>query len=213
MKDKLIQYIDLLFAGTKDCEDIKQEILLNTLDRYDDLIRQGKVPEAAYRLAISGIGDINEIMGTPPVPTSAVPHTEEAETKEEQEKKKKLRAAAIALYILCPIPLFLMSEMGAATIGLCGLLFMVAAATALIIMSSRKEPEESQQELQVLTPQQKQRKTFKTILNLIALVVFFVLSMTTGAWYITWLVFPITAALWQLMEAILDLKEAKNNEI
>ena len=63
MREQLIQYVELLFAGAGDCEDIKQEILQNTLDRYDDLIDSGKVPEAAYRLAIAGIGDINEILG------------------------------------------------------------------------------------------------------------------------------------------------------
>ena len=73
MKDKLIQYVDLLFAGAQDCEDIKQEILQNTLDRYDDLIAEGKVPEAAYRLAIAGIGDINEILGTKHQPSPAYP--------------------------------------------------------------------------------------------------------------------------------------------
>ena len=62
MREQLIQYVELLFAGAADCEDIKQEILQNTLDRYDDLVAQGKVPEAAYRLAIAGIGDINEIL-------------------------------------------------------------------------------------------------------------------------------------------------------
>ena len=61
MREKLIQYIDLLFAGTADTDDIKQEILQNTLDRYDDLIAQGKAPEAADSLAISGVGDIHEV--------------------------------------------------------------------------------------------------------------------------------------------------------
>ena len=65
MREQLIQYVDLLFAGAENCEEIKQEILQNTLDRYDDLIAEGKVPEAAYRLAITGIGDINEILGSP----------------------------------------------------------------------------------------------------------------------------------------------------
>lgn len=211
MRDQLIQYVNLLFAGASDYDDIKQEILQNTLDRYDDLIAEGKVPEAAYRMAISGIGDINEILGT----SHAVPRAPEAakETKEDDEKKKKLRATAIALYILCPIPLFLMSEMGAAIIGLCGLLIMVAIATALIIMSSKQDDEEPQEEPQPLTPQQKQRKTLKTILNLTALVVFLLLSILTGAWYITWLVFPIAAVIWQLLEAIQNLKEAKKNEV
>ena len=57
MRTQLIQYVDLLFAGSKDSEDIHQEILQNTLARYDDLILEGKTPEAAYRLAILGIGE------------------------------------------------------------------------------------------------------------------------------------------------------------
>ena len=62
MKEQLIQYVNLLFAGVPQAADIKEEILQNTLDRYDDLIAQGKSPQAAYSLAISGIGDINEIL-------------------------------------------------------------------------------------------------------------------------------------------------------
>ena len=31
MREQLIQYVELLFAGVQDCEDIKQEILQNTL--------------------------------------------------------------------------------------------------------------------------------------------------------------------------------------
>ena len=64
MIEELKKYIDLLFMGTEDCDEIKEEILQNTIDRYQDLIRQGKSPQAAYRLAIAGIGDINEILGT-----------------------------------------------------------------------------------------------------------------------------------------------------
>ena len=96
MKEKLIQYVDLLFAGAQDCEDIKQEILQNTLDRYDDLIAEGKVPEAAYRLAIAGIGDISEILGTSPAqpkatPATAIPATSDGDT----DDKKKMRAIAV----------------------------------------------------------------------------------------------------------------------
>ena len=78
MRQQLIQYVELLFAGAADAEEIKQEILQNTLDRYDDLIAQGKAPEAAYRLSIAGIGDINEILGSKshlqvPIQAAAVP--------------------------------------------------------------------------------------------------------------------------------------------
>ena len=36
MREQLTQYVNLLFAGAPDSEDIRQEILQNTLDRYDD---------------------------------------------------------------------------------------------------------------------------------------------------------------------------------
>ena len=96
MREQLEQYVNLLFAGAADSEDIKQEILQNTLDRYDDLVAQGKVPEAAYRLAISGIGDINEILGTN-VPRNAVSHPVTKEDDEDTPTKKLLRAIAVGL--------------------------------------------------------------------------------------------------------------------
>ena len=71
MRDQLIRYVDLLFAGAPGASDIKQEILQNTLDRYDDLVAQGKTPEAAYSLAISGIGDISEILNGGTMPPEA----------------------------------------------------------------------------------------------------------------------------------------------
>lgn len=212
MREQLIQYVDLLFAGTRNCEDMKQEILQNTLDRYDDLIREGRVPEAAYRLAISGIGDIHELLGTTPVSTHAYSQTADQDRTEDIEKQKKLRATAIALYILCPIPLFLMSELGASIVGLCGLLFMVAVATALIIMSSKNQKEAEAQEAPVSTPQQRLRKTVKTVINVAGLVIYLLLSFSTSAWYVTWLIFPIMAALWALINAIWDLKEATKHE-
>lgn len=206
MREQLTQYVNLLFAGAPDCDDMKQEILQNTLDRYDDLILEGKVPEAAYRLAISGIGDINEILGTTPVSSSVYSQPVHSEEKNEDDNKKKLRATAIALYILCPIPLFIASEFGLSTLGLCGLLFMVGVATAMIIVSSKHDaPEEPPREL---TELELKRKSIKTAINTIGLTVYFLLSFITRQWSITWLVFPITAAAWELTKAIWDLKEA-----
>ena len=50
MREQLIRYVELLFAGAENAGDIQQEILQNTLDRYDDLIAQGKTPEAVLPL-------------------------------------------------------------------------------------------------------------------------------------------------------------------
>ena len=216
MREQLIQYVNLLFAGAQDCADTKQEILQNILDRYDDLIAQGKPPEAAYRLAISGIGDINEILGGKPEYTAVMqsPTPEETDTGD-SSFKKIIRAVAIGLYILCPIPLIILSEMGMDTIGLCGTISLVAIATILILLGrkktvviERKEEDDSVQR----SPRQELRKGVNSLIWAIGLAVYFIISFATMAWYVTWVIFPIIAAIQGLVRAILDLVEVNHHE-
>lgn len=213
MREQLIQYVELLFAGAQDCEDIKQEILQNTLDRYDDLIAEGKVPEAAYRLAIVGIGDISEILGTSPAsPKAAVPTIPEETVSGDSDKKRKMRAIAVGLYIVCILPLIALSEFGLDILGLCITIIIVAIATVMMIMAAKKEEDEEETSTTVLDPNQELRKSIATLVRTVCLAAFFILSFMTGAWYITWLVFPIGGAVNALIRAILDLKEAMNHE-
>jgi len=216
MRDQLKQYVDLLFAGAADCEDIKQEILQNTLDRYDDLIAEGKVPEAAYRLAITGIGDVNEILGikpqAAPVYRTAAPKAQPAET--DTPAKRLLRAIAVGLYIISFIPLFILSELGNPTVGLCCTIAIAAIATVMIMLGAKKDSDEDEEETKTenLTPQQELKKSIGKLIGTIALISFFLISFVTGAWFITWLIFPIAGAVKGLVNSILDLKEAKDYE-
>ena len=210
MRDQLIQYVNLMFAGARDCEDIKQEILQNTLDRYDDLVAEGKAPEAAYRLAITGIGDINEILGTEPQAQQS--YQAAAPVEKDNPQKKLQRAVGIGLYIICPIPMFMTDG---STLGLCLLLILVALATMLMVVSSSKtQQDDSTRQTQPveLTPQQELRKSIKSIISILGLAAYFIVSFATGAWYITWIIFPLTGAVQGLVRAILDLWEAVKNE-
>ena len=215
MRDQLIQYVNLLFAGVKDCEEIKQEILQNTLDRYDDLIAEGKVPEAAYRLAITGIGDINEILGSSGKIPAAVysPAAESQTEKVDSPIKKVLRAAAVFLYILCPTPLFILSEMGMDTIGLCATLSIVAVATVLMILGAKKEIRKEKAYAEERSdPRTELEKSISHVISAVGVAIYFIVSFATGAWYVTWVIFPIVGAVQGLAKAILDLKETVNNE-
>lgn len=219
MREKLIQYVNLVFAGTNGTEDIRQEILQNTLDRYDDLIAQGKTPEAAYSLAISGIGDISEILSGSQ-PTAADPVTLadpsqrfQPEYRDTPVWKKILRAVAVCMYILCAIPVIVLSDLNMEMLGLCGTLSIAAVATALIIIAGSDKAKEPEKKEEVLTPHQELLRAVKKIINTIGLIVYFIVSFTTGAWHITWVIFPLEAAIWGLVKAILDLKEADKNEI
>ena len=214
MREQLVQYVKLLFAGTPDSEDMQQEILQNTLDRYDDLIDQGKTPEAAYRLAISGIGDVNEIVG------SASPAPAEAENVDYRgrplpsAKKKTMRAVAIGMYICCVIPVIALGNIGDGILGVCLMFLLIAAATVLIILSSGGGKEEKAEAAapQQLTAKQELRQAVQKTLSTVALVLFLVVSFLTGAWYITWLIFPIIGAVRGIVFACMDLKEANEHE-
>lgn len=214
MKEKLIQYVDLLFAGTPGTEDIKQEILQNTLDRFDDLTSQGKSPEAAYSLAISGIGDVSELLGSntassPAEPVYYAPVEESApESENTSGQQKYMSAAAIAMYICCVVPVIIFSPLGLETLGICLMFLLIAAATALLIIAGSSEKKEPMAKAEKRTPQQELNK----VLGTVTLVLYLIVSFASGAWYITWLIFPIAAAVKGLVKAILDLKEAKKHE-
>ena len=204
MREQLIQYVELLFAGAADSEDIKQEILQNTLDRYDDLVEQGKSPEAAYRLAIGGIGDINEILGTTAVAVQKL--AAEPET-EEDVKRKKIRGFAIALYILCAVPILLLSTVGLDELGVCLTLVIVAFATYLVIVTVKKGDDDDDNKKK--EPKHPLKERIGDIIWVAGLIIYFVLSFATGAWNITWLLFPIMACARGLSDAIIDLKEGR----
>lgn len=215
MREKLIQYVNLLFEGASNTEEIHQEILQNTLDRYDDLVSQGKTPEAAYRLAITGIGDINEILGSASGPsdpqTAAAASADVAKAVVDEAQKRKTTAVAIAFYILCPFPLIILSEFGApSSLGLLLMFLMIAAATALLIMNDK--PKAEQKEETPVSPKKQLHKSVDTLIWSIGLAVYFLISFTTGAWFITWVIFPLIGCVQGLVHAILDLKEASNHE-
>ena len=206
MRDQLVQYVSLMFAGAKNCEDIKQEILQNTLDRYDDLVAEGKAPEAAYQLAISGIGDINEILG---VQLNSMQYVQPVQKKTEENLFRKcIRAIAVGLYIICILPLIILSELGLDTLGLCITVIIVAIATVIMLLTSQPSSEEKSVE----RPESPLEKSIGSLIWAIGLSFYFIISFSTGAWYITWLIFPLIGAVQGLVRAIVDLREAIKNE-
>lgn len=200
MREQLIQYVDLLFAGAPDAADIKQEILQNTLDRYDDLIAQGKSPQAAYQLAISGIGDVSELLGNQRQAQSQSVHA--ALTSENEKKYRWIKAVAIAFFILCAVPILILEN----TIGVCLCLAMVAAGVALLTVHGKQAPQDSSSKAEP------RRSSLNRGINGgiwgVGLCIYFLSSFSTGDWHITWLIFPILGCICGLVDAIFDIKKS-----
>lgn len=136
MEPKLRDYIENLFAAaprTKQAYELKEEIIRNTIERYHDLIADGKAEGEAYNLAIAGIGDINELLnelGANPV--------EEGTCTDEQLAQIKSRGTifktiAVALYILCVTPCIFFGMFGWGSFGSILMFFMISTATGLLI--------------------------------------------------------------------------------
>lgn len=65
MREKLKAYIQNQFRNapkTAKNQELEEEILQNSLDRFDDLIAQGLSDEAAYTQAVTSIGDLSHLM-------------------------------------------------------------------------------------------------------------------------------------------------------
>lgn len=64
MREKLKDYVNSLFRGAPDTQrnrELREEILQNTLDRFDDLVAQGCTEEEAYSQAVASIGDVRQL--------------------------------------------------------------------------------------------------------------------------------------------------------
>lgn len=134
----------------------------------------------------------------------------EVNTENEEKKKKSalLLAAAIMLYITSVVPPILIDG----AVGPALMFVMVAVATGIIVYRSivnsknkREDEEEKKKE-----PENPVLKAVKSCVWAVAIIVYFLISFLTGAWYITWLVFPITGAITDVIEACFDLKGGGN---
>lgn len=225
MKEKLRIYVEALFQDaplTQKSVELKEEILQNICDKYDDLLMQGKSEEAAYNIAIAGIGDISGLIADlgsrrPGAPQSPLYSTDEME--KEKKRSAIITAISVALYILSPVPAIIFDELFGSDIGAILLFVMVAAATGLLIYNNmvkknyRKMDDSVVEEFREWNAANTQKKqVFRSLsgaLWAIIVVVYFLVSFGTGAWHISWLIFLIGAAVESVMKAIFDLSRSK----
>lgn len=213
MREKLRTYIEYLFAGapaTPATAETKAEILQNTLDKYDDMIAQGKTPEAAYSLAVAGIGDIGELLNRGSRTVRPVP-VQEPGTHKRSGLSAILLAVAVMLYITCVVPVILFDG---ASMAVCAMFVMIALATGLLVYRANLGPRRRarddavHEEVELAdTPRVKLRKSINGVISAVTLALYLIISFTTLAWYITWVIFPLSAAVQNIVKACFELKD------
>lgn len=65
MNKKIRDYVEVLFSDiprSQKANELKEELLSNMTERFDDYISQGKSENQAYSLVISNLGDVDEML-------------------------------------------------------------------------------------------------------------------------------------------------------
>ena len=116
MREQLRQEVLRRFAGAPDTQqarDLRDEILSNTLQRYDDLLAGGKSEQEAYASALESVGDVEELLSSLPRAAQAEPVREAQPKAEAPEKEPQSRGMRIACAIVWPCSALLAVVIGA----------------------------------------------------------------------------------------------------
>lgn len=222
MRNKLICYVNSIFEGipnTPEVQELREEILQNTLDRYDEECARGVSETVAYNVAVMSIGDTDELLA--------------AYRKPKKEKKSSRRvcvAIAIALYILCVVPPAVADEMGwPEALGVSLMFLMIAAATALIILSGGREKpaapkasapqgmpvQPAAQPVQAASAQEERSSAVKilrgvlTPLYWLAAVGLFLAAGFAGYWHVAWVIFIAAGAVGDVITGIVYMAKGR----
>ena len=211
MEEKLRKYVEELFAGApknKKSLDMREEILLNLNEKYQDLRQKGASEEEAYEIVKRSVGDVDQLVREMSDPLS------QDQMIENRKKSAKFIAIAVALYILSPVMVIILAIFNQPVIGVVAMFALIAAATSLLVYNNIVHPKyqkmddtmvEEFREWKASNAEKAHKKDmYASIIWPVAVLVYFLVSFTTGAWYITWLVFIIAVIVHRMIKVFLD---------
>ena len=223
MKEKITLHFNELFADapkTRKALDLKQEMMQNAMDKYDDMVADGYSEEDAYHNVIESIGDVTELF----------PEVEEQNllTLPEKDRKKKamLTAIAVGMYIFAGVVFFFFGMIGditrnyrydLASLGFVLALLICIVPTVMLVFAANMYPSYTKREKDDMVELYKEakyssnkqkavRRSINSIIWTMALILYFMISFTTYKWQITWIIFLIAACVQAVVKLIFELK-------
>ncbi|QCH43722.1 permease prefix domain 1-containing protein [Clostridium sp. AWRP] len=218
MHERLRKSVEELFENapkTHRATELKEELLANLTDKYDDLVSSGKDEEEAFKIAISSIGDVDELL-------EGIKDKNMFDYNEEQKYRRKnalVLSVSVGLYIMSIVVLMLLNEvfMVNEVVSVSVMFTIDAIATCLIVYNHASKPkyvkgddtivEEFKQWKSSNDSQMEIIKSIKSIAWLIIVALYFILSFVFGAWAYSWVIFIIGAAVEKIITLSFKLKE------
>ncbi|MBD5536639.1 MAG: hypothetical protein HDQ99_13455 [Lachnospiraceae bacterium] len=224
MNERVKKYLDELFEDapkTRKAMELKEEMMQNSMEKYQDLLSDGYLEEDAYKNVIGSIGDVTELF-------------EDLEEKNllnlsEADRKKKaiLTSVAVGLYILAGVVLLgglIVEDMAVgprniewALIGLLLAGVVCIAPTCMLVYAANMYPDyrkkkedfvEEYKEAKHLSNRDKAvRSSISTIIWTVVVILYFVFSFSSGAWHISWVIFLMGGCVEAVCSLIYSLRQ------
>ena len=135
------------------------------------------------------------------------------EAQQENKKSKFARniAISVALYILSLVAIIAFSTTGMEIVGVCLFFTIIAIATGIIIYSAIVYGKEKKEKTKEEKKKDDTVKAITDIIGLIGVVIYFLVSFTTGAWHITWIIFLIIGVCNAIVRLIFGVKKCDDD--
>ncbi len=217
MNEKIRIEVNTLFQdapNTKRANDLKDEIITNAEDKYEDLIKQGKNEEEALQIVMKEIGNVDELIEelskNNPIHTQYV----------EQSRKKTglIVSICVGLYILSVIACVVLDELGLPDfITVSSFLSIAGVSTCVLIYHFMTKPKytkyddtivEEFKEWKGKKDKNKEiKKAIDSIIWTLTVIIYLIVSFTFGIWYISWIIFLIASLIENIIKLIFKLGE------
>lgn len=218
MYENLRRRLDELFENapkTRRAYELKEELLANLTDKYNDLVASGKSEDEAVNIAIAGIGDVDELIKG--LGESDVLNNEKMQ--KDREKRALITSISVGLYIMSIVVLILcVTVLGlSGEVSVCLMFTIIAIATSLIIYNSISRPryvkaddtivEEFKEWKSANSAQIEVVRSVKSIAWLAIVALYFILSFAFHAWAYSWIIFIIGAAIERIIGLVFELRK------
>lgn len=204
---RIEEYVNNLFSNissTKGSEEVKEELLTSLLDKYHDLLKNNMSDKDAYNKVILSVKSPNELCNEYAMEI----------TKGDWDEKKSARITSISamMYILCPFSVIVFDEVGFELLGIGIMFLLIAIATGLLIYNYMTKPQylkrdSFQDESSNIYKSIRAKKSIENAMWSIIVVIYLLISLISGAWHITWVIFVIGVAVDKVIRAYFEYKE------
>lgn len=207
MNENIRKHIEGLFAEapkTRKAVELKEEIIQNTTEKYQDLISEGYIEGDALNIVLDSIGDVTELF-------KALEESNPLTLSETDRKKKAtLKAAAAGLYIFAGVVFvicMLLNDMyfymhsGFETLSIAITALVCIPPTCMLVYAAHMYPdfhkkedtlvESYKENAHIRNKEKAVHSSVSAIIWLLTVTIYFIISFATFYWHVTWIIFLV----------------------